>query len=1284
MKRKMPIIAVVLAVLLAVPAALADDPAISYTINGDGKAETTFEVATKEGFWSAVSTINAWLDSRTVSVGGNDVLDSGKFIISLQANFLMTGLRSGTPQQCVSFSKAGTTTTLLGNGHTVTLANYGATSNSRGAGSDAYFCVKDGVTLNLGMENNAEASSLTITRWMAVSTSGPITVDSHGTVNMYDGVAISDCETGPTFYGAGVTVEGGLFNMHGGEIRNCGTYKGSASIGGGVAVFNGGRFVMDGGTITGCFSQGDDFESQRNLYMQYLGITLSWCAPFTAGGGVVIFNNSTFIMNGGIIENCRANNDPDFKGNYTGGGWYSFAGTGNYGMGGGVALFGSSTGGWLNSAFVMNGGTIRNCVSSFRGGGVAVYGYYTEGDDFDPVIGGSDPVSNVMNEFRSPAAGATPEEAEAVRRAYAPAPGLWINGGTIENCVSDIGGGIALVGVKPDTNVSISNATIANCIANQGGGIHIDGMPSDMEENLPAGTSYDVWTPVAMNDVVITNSVATNVAGGVYYSADSQLSISGANIIKDNALASGAASDLNCQGHEHPFFVSGSLAGSTIGLTDPLLAAGGENSDTFLSSGYASNNDGVDPSAYFFGDHEGWDAAYSESGTEVRLVPHQDAATVELLAVRQRYPWNNIVDIDYSVDGNVSAWTFTLTARDEATGAEKTVAALRNPAATSEPAAISAEAGVHRIAWDANADFVALFATNVIWTLVATNTGEEACRSVVSNCVMDTRRGIRYISDPAADVLPIAYSATNWVCATDEGTTAVCAMPARIEEARRIYHWHNGMTDNVLVSNAPARAGDGSYDYEGGNGGIFETGTQRLELFRGEGEGTNVWRQLCYGLVKLVHSNALGQTVAYLKFADPEFDVTQRELEEQGADDTDREIILADRWLDDFGLNRIDVTPEDVAMVRTELNAFQPNGCREWENMVLGNVHTNLLFTHVSQSVAGRAGVSLPMTDPVSGYGYHVLYELRRADGGWGVPPLQRETSDDALGITLTDAGNAGYDPSGLYRVYSLIVSDDLSVTNVIPSTNVIGVLRVASSCTNTITAVPWVRIGSDPGGVAEDVPVSEALDVAGLSAGDCLYAYDASGGVYYGFRMHAGAGGALEWEPMLNVTLNGITTSGSSVTTLPRGGAFWVTREASGTGRPYFLIGQYDPSAYESAVAGGTKKRPSFALVANPTPDCVTNLVEQLSVESGEIDAADTIVFPGVGGAESTIYFRKDGGWVRKIETVSKNGMVRTSYDSSCDAPPGTGFWYVRRGTGTLKIGWRAWSESEKGGAGE
>ena len=143
-------------------------------------------------------------------------------------------------------------------------------------------------------------------------------------------------------------------------------------------------------------------------------------------------------------------------------------------------------------------------------------------------------------------------------------------------------------------------------------------------------------------------------------------------------------------------------------------------------------------------------------------------------------------------------------------------------------------------------------------------------------------------------------------------------------------------------------------------------------------------------------------------------------------------------------------------------------------------------------------------------------------------------------------------------------------------------------------------------------------------------------------------------------------------------------TREASGTGRPYFLIGQYDPSAYESAVVGGKKKRPSFALVANPTPDCVTNLSEQLSVESGEIDAADTIVIPGVGGADSTIYFRKDGGWVRKIQTVSKSGMVRTSYDSSCDVPPGTGFWYVRRGAGALKIGWRAWSESEKGRAGE
>jgi hypothetical protein len=289
---------------------------------------------------------------------------------------------------------------------------------------------------------------------------------------------------------------------------------------------------------------------------------------------------------------------------------------------------------------------------------------------------------------------------------------------------------------------------------------------------------------------------------------------------------------------------------------------------------------------------------------EVRLVRRRDG--VELLAVRQRYPWNNLVDIDYVVTGDITGWALAFAFTNEATHAVTAPATFLDPADASSVVAPSLEAGAHRITWVANADGFALFATNTTWALTATEGGAVKSVSALPSVALDTRRGVRFVTDPATDILPIAYSTTNWVFgAAGAETTTVIAMPARMDEARRTYHWHDAMSDDAVVNqNGQQAAGDGSYDYEGGNDGIAVAGTQRVHLFEESGEGTNAWHGLCYGLVKLVHSNALGQATAYFKFRDPAFDVIQR------ATGDEHGIILADQWLDDFGLNRIDVTPE--------------------------------------------------------------------------------------------------------------------------------------------------------------------------------------------------------------------------------------------------------------------------------------------------------------------------------------------------------------------------------------
>ena len=220
-------------------------------------ATTTFEVSSFAGFTNAVSAINAWTTARMVAVDGADVPDSGIFTISLQADL------SPCPGGA-SFTKSGTTTTLLGNGHKILL------SNAAGIGNDMYFYVANGAILRLGVEGDATASALDITRAASNDTAGPLYAFQNGTIRMYDGVIVHDCVT-RNYFGGGATVQGGLFHMHGGIIRNCGIDGGSVCFGGGVASVDGGRFIMDGGAISNCFVQSDYTES-------------SWMTPSTCGG----------------------------------------------------------------------------------------------------------------------------------------------------------------------------------------------------------------------------------------------------------------------------------------------------------------------------------------------------------------------------------------------------------------------------------------------------------------------------------------------------------------------------------------------------------------------------------------------------------------------------------------------------------------------------------------------------------------------------------------------------------------------------------------------------------------------------------------------------------------------------------------------------------------------------------------------------------------------------------------------------------------------------------------
>lgn len=214
---------------------------------------TVYEVGNSDEFNDAVAAING----KT----------SGDYVIKLTHDIESNG---------ASFS-SDCTTTILGNGHTITFPH-----------REASLSVQEGSRLNLGSTDGRDV--LTIKGGSEQNSDAPGLLDIMGTCDMYAGVTLTGRE-GNNYYGGGVTVYGGTFHMHGGAIENCGLKDGSLCYGGGVGVVRGGSFVMDNGEIKNCYADSD---------FALGGI------PQALGGGVCVTGGSSFVMNGGSISNNRA------------------------------------------------------------------------------------------------------------------------------------------------------------------------------------------------------------------------------------------------------------------------------------------------------------------------------------------------------------------------------------------------------------------------------------------------------------------------------------------------------------------------------------------------------------------------------------------------------------------------------------------------------------------------------------------------------------------------------------------------------------------------------------------------------------------------------------------------------------------------------------------------------------------------------------------------------------------------------------------------------------------
>ena len=331
-----------------------------------------------------------------------------------------------------------------------------------------------------------------------------VTVSEGATANMYENVTLQNRKSTGN---ACIVIMGSksVFNMRGGVTENCsraaiadsgatfhmfdGEIKDCKVKGDGVILVNDeSKFIMDGGTISGCKADAGGGLYADNSTVTINNGTISECtAAIKEGGGLYATNGSTININSGTISKCTAQAD-------NGGGLYAD-----------------------NSTVTISGGIISGCEGLLGGG------LYAE-------------KSSTVNINNGTISGCT---AGAGGGLYVVGSTLNIKGGTISECfVSDTGKGGGLF--ADQSTLTISGGTIKGNKAAYGGGVAL--RDSRVKEEEPITN----WT-VVDNKAYKTKTGTGYVGGGIYLENGSMNASAGSNKIYNNT-ADGHGADICLDG----------------------------------------------------------------------------------------------------------------------------------------------------------------------------------------------------------------------------------------------------------------------------------------------------------------------------------------------------------------------------------------------------------------------------------------------------------------------------------------------------------------------------------------------------------------------------------------------------------------------------------------------------------------------------------------------------------------------------------------------------------------
>jgi len=292
--------------------------------------------------------------------------------------------------------------------------------------------------------------------------------------------------------------------------------------------------------------------------------------------------------------------------------------------------------------------------------------------------------------------------------------------------------------------------------------------------------------------------------------------------------------------------------------------------------------------------------------------------------------------------------------------------------------------------------------------------------------------------------------------------------------------------------------------------------------------------------------------------------------------------------------------------------------------------------------------------------GYAVLHELRKREGGAWTRIAGPSADVSSFSVALLDGTGKSTGASGLYRVTTLLVPDnDLSITNELPTTNIVGVLEIASGKKNTMTAVPFKGLATDPAS-PRSVAVSDLVALSLLSANDKIFAM--ADGVYHQWKLSSdGWVAAAATAIKIGGLLQTVTTPPAAESLLARNQAVWVVREDAS--KPFFLIGQYSDEAVTVPIAAAAESK-GCTMLSNPHfQPLVINSLDW----GGGPAAGDVIQIPGAGNLQWDATNRR---WWRTAVTVNPvTRRVERGIKTDDVIPAGQGVWYYRASPGAFSV---------------